>query len=186
MGKSIDAWGDVIEKSLRELFSGKDDSIKILWSLISDGQFIEGGGNQIPTLPKPKTDNATDMGDSGMPEYDKSATKLRGSIAKNFFAFAIPTIWTVSGRHPFIIDSGYLCSDRDKKPMDDFLDNDTMDSSSGCYDDRLYYIAQPKGEPWFCIPTGCVDEKFSALPGIDVMGSDSDYGNITVGDIIEG
>lgn len=185
MGKSIDAWGEIIENSLSDLFSGKDDSIKMLWSLISDGQFIEGGGNQMPTLPNPEKSKALHKRDSEMPEYDASATALRRSIAKNFFAFAIPSIWTVSGRHPFIIDTGYPCSDRDKKPMDDFLDDDTMDSSWGCDDDdRLYYIAQPKGQPWFCTEAGCIDEKFSALPGIDVMGSD--YGNVTVRDIIRG
>ncbi|PKX96188.1 uncharacterized protein P174DRAFT_503368 [Aspergillus novofumigatus IBT 16806] len=113
----------------------------------------------------------------------ESASALRASISKAFFGFAIPSIWAVSGTYAFIIDSGYDCGTID--PMGDYLDEDTMHATAGCYGGKLYYLASPKGDASTRTEGGCFDNKFSAPPGIDSLDG-KDFGGITVGDLITG
>ncbi|KAL4745304.1 hypothetical protein BDW72DRAFT_211523 [Aspergillus terricola var. indicus] len=170
MGQAIDAWARMIEDSLSALFDGSDESIATLTALISDGKLLEGAGKGLPTM------NSKALGDD-------TKSDLRAGISKAFFAFATPAIWAASGRHPFVIDSGYGCDAQD--PLDDYLDEDTMHASYGCYNDKLYYIADPDGEPYFCSESTCIDNKFSMLPGVDSLDGTA-FGGITVQDIIKG
>ncbi|KAE8404436.1 hypothetical protein BDV37DRAFT_293915 [Aspergillus pseudonomiae] len=161
MGQAIAGWGAVIEKSLSKLFDGSDDAINTLTELISDGKFIEDG--------------------VGLPKDSLAA--LQKGIGKSFFAFAIPSIWAVSGRYPFIIDAGYSCDHADD--MGDYLEEETMQLAKACYRNKRYYLAAPEGQPWVCFEGGCLDNPFSALPGVDSMGQGL-FGNVTVEEIIIG
>ncbi|GKZ29774.1 hypothetical protein AbraIFM66950_006404 [Aspergillus brasiliensis] len=110
-------------------------------------------------------------------------TALRRGVSRSFFAFAIPSIWTVSGRYPFVIDAGYSCDH--EVDMGDYLEDDTMKEAKACYRNKRYYLAAPEGQPWECFEGGCIDNPFSALPGVDSMGQGS-FGNVTVEEIIIG
>ncbi|GFF80120.1 killer toxin subunits alpha/beta [Aspergillus lentulus] len=172
MGQSIAGWGAVVEKSLSTLFDGSDASIEMLTDLISDGRFVEGSSISMALPPS----------DAGELPKD-TMTALQKSISKSFFAFAIPSIWTVSGRYPFVIDAGYSCDHADD--MGDYLEADTMKVAKACYRNKRYYLAAPEGQPWECVEGSSLDNPFSALPGVDSMGQGS-FGNVTVEDIIIG
>lgn len=172
MGQSIAGWGAVVEKSLSTLFDGSDASIEMLTDLISDGRFVEGSSISMALPPS----------DAGELPKD-TMTALQKSVSKSFFAFAIPSIWTVSGRYPFVIDAGYSCDHADD--MGDYLEADTMKVAKACYRNKRYYLAAPEGQPWECVEGSCLDNPFSALPGVDSMGQGS-FGNVTVEDIIIG
>ncbi|THC89244.1 hypothetical protein EYZ11_011312 [Aspergillus tanneri] len=120
MGQSIAGWGAVVEKSLSTLFDGSDGSIETLTDLISDGKFIEGSSISMALPPSDADELPKD-----------TMTALQKSISKSFFAFAIPSIWTVSGRYPFVIDAGYSCDHVDD--MGDYLEDDTMKAAKACY-----------------------------------------------------
>ena len=176
MGQVVNAWGNVTEQALANLFDGSDDSISTLTTLISDGKLIEGS-----------VDGAEADPPTGAPADSDSA--LQVSIAKAFFAYAIPTIWTLSGVHPFIVDSGYDCSTKDPSGL--YLDTDTMQATNGCYNGKLYYLVTPNGDAEIC--TGgcstctqdCTANTFSAPPGLDSLNGQS-FGGITVSDLIAG
>ncbi|GAB1203521.1 hypothetical protein APSETT445_002156 [Aspergillus pseudonomiae] len=172
MGQAIQGWGAVIEKSVNKLFGGLDDEINTLTELISDGKFIEGSSLSM-ILPPLEPD--------GLPK--DTLTALQKGISKSFFAFAIPSIWAVSGRYPFIIDAGYSCDHADD--MGDYLEEETMQLAKACYRNKRYYLAAPEGQPWVCFEGGCLDNSFSALPGVDSMGQGL-FGNVTVEEIIIG
>ncbi len=96
LGQAVSAWGNITETSLQWLFNGTDSSISILTSLIANGHLIEGAGIEFPSITG-----------SGV-----TLAELRASISKAFFAFAIPSLWSVAGTRAFILDSGYNCGTR--------------------------------------------------------------------------
>ncbi|OAQ63718.2 chitinase [Pochonia chlamydosporia 170] len=169
MGQALDAWANLAEASVHNLFNGSDTSIGLLTSLISDGKFIQGKGRGAPASP--------------------SNAALKAAIGKAFFAYAIPAIWAVSGTSPFIIDSGFNCGVND--PIGGYMASDTMHRTWHCVDDKLYYLASPKGDAKSCVKpcTGCADEckdnKFSAPPGIEWLDGSS-FGQITLSDLVTG
>lgn len=171
MGRTIKAWSDTTERSLHQLFSGSDEGIEALTDLISDGKLIAGCDHTV-TYPPSEYGN--------VPDEDTAA--LEDSIGKTFFAFAIPSIWTTSGRFPFIIDAGYSCDHEDD--MGEYLEDETMKAAKACWNNKRYYLAEPDGQPWYCQEGGCLNNPFSALPGVDSMGPN--FGNVTVQDIIIG
>ncbi|KAF7556019.1 hypothetical protein G7Z17_g1692 [Cylindrodendrum hubeiense] len=179
MGQTIGAWGNITSVALKKLFNGDDKSIEVLHDLISGGKLIEGkndGGGSVsisPETPKP-------IGDA-----------MEANIAKSFFGYSIPAIWAVSKTYGFIIDSGYSCSETNQ--LGDYLDEDTMKATGSCYDGKLYYLVEPKGDSskCHCVYTGnhcdrtCVNSKFSAPPGLDSLDGTS-FGGITTDDLIKG
>ncbi|KAL2023348.1 hypothetical protein VTK56DRAFT_3086 [Thermocarpiscus australiensis] len=177
LGGVLTGWAAAAEKAAGDLFSGNDDPINTLTTLISDGNFIEGGedgiGNSMPT------DTPAD-----------SQTALNAMVAKVFFAFAIPAIWSASGQAAFVIDSGFACGTID--PMGGYLSPDTMHATWACWDGMLYYLAMPSGEGQTCDGGGdgtavtCRDNQFSAPPGIDSLDGQSAFGGVTVKDLVIG
>ncbi|AEO70565.1 glycoside hydrolase family 18 protein [Thermothielavioides terrestris NRRL 8126] len=177
MGQVVTGWGYVNEQSLRWLFNGSDTSIDRLTTLVSDGKFIAGGDHLMP--------NIATVGTS-----DTSLSAIQANISKAFFAFAIPQIWSLSGTHAFVLDSGYPCDTQD--PVGDYVDTDVMHKTFGCYNDKLYYLVYPDGDAETCDPPACpgcqescVDNKFSMPPGLDSLDG-SAFGGVKVSDLIAG
>jgi hypothetical protein len=177
MGQVISAWGNVTEAALAKLFDGTDPSIDTLTSLIWDGKLIEGAVNSSPASP-PTT------------EPLGSDTALQASIARAFFAFAIPAIWSVSGLSPFVIDAGYACGTID--PLGEYLSPDSMHAAYACYNGNLYYLATPEGKALRCETGGCRGcqvscrkNHFSTPPGLGSL-QGAAFGGISVSDIIVG
>lgn len=165
LGQAIGAWGNIASQALERLFDGSEESINTLYKIISEGHLLSGDRNSVST--KPPTD---------------SEEKLEANIAKAFFGYAIPTAWIFSKHYTFVIDSGYPCDTKD--PLGDYLDADTMHKTYGCYEDKLYYIASPKGKSSVCNPD-CSDSFFTAPPGIESLDGKS-FGGIKVQDLIQG
>lgn len=172
MGQAITGWGVTVEKSLYKLFDGTDQGIETLTELISDGKFVE--GSSVSIHPPPSDPDQ-------LPPDTTSA--LQKSISKAFFAFAIPSIWTVSGRFPFVVDAGYSCDHEDD--MNFHLDDDTMQLTKACYQHKRYYLATAYGKPTDCTYGSCSKNAFPAPPGVDSMGQGS-FGNVTVEEVIIG
>lgn len=174
LGQSITAWGNITAVALERLFDGKDDSIRTLHAILDDGKLLSGGGAEIQPSP-PET----------------SEPELENNIAKAFFAYAIPSAWTFSKHYAFVIDSGYDCSAQD--PLDDYLDADVMHATYGCVDNRLYYLAAPKGDSktCHCVYTKnhcdkvCVNTHFEAPPGLESLDG-KNFGGVSVQDLIQG
>lgn len=164
MGNTINGWGNVTSLALGKLFNGTDDSLAMLWDAMSDGKLIE--GKAFADAPPGNAEN-----------------ELRANIGKSFFGYAIPALWQASGSWAFVIDSGYGCDERD--PLDDYLDTKTMEATGSCYDGKRYYLAHPDGMAYTCFEGGCMDNKFSAPPGLDTLDGEI-FGGITKDDLIKG
>lgn len=170
----MSGWSAATDQALGRLFNGKDPSVRKLTSIISDGKFIQGDGAEPISKPPLET-----------------LTSMEASIAKSFFAFAIPAIWHVSGQFPFVIDSGYDCGTVD--PLGTFLSAETMHATAGCYQGKLYYLASLKGAAQSCptsvciagCSTMCSANKFSAPSGLEWLDGKS-FGGVTRSDIIIG
>lgn len=174
MGQVVAAWGNITEQSLNMLFDGTDSSLDLLTSLVADGKFISGGID----------------GAIVSPEIDKDATAtgIQASISKAFFAFGIPSLWSVANTNAFVLDSGYDCGVVD--PEGKYLDKDTMHKTAGCYNGKLYYLVQVSGDYQTCSTsqgggTTCTENKFSAPPGIDTLDGQR-FGGVTVADLVTG
>ncbi|EXV01258.1 chitinase (glycoside hydrolase family 18) [Metarhizium robertsii] len=169
MGQALSAWADLSERTVKKIFDGSDESIELLTSLLSDGKLIVGKDSKLP-------------GAGGN-------AALKTLIGKAFFAYAIPAIWSVSGMSPFIIDSGFACGTID--PIGGYMKPDAMHKSWACVDDKLYYLATPKGGAKYCFtpigggPQQCKDNTFSALPGIEWLDGSS-FGQVTLSNLITG
>jgi hypothetical protein len=177
MGQVVGAWQDITATALQTLFDGSDSSISTLTTLLSDGKLIEGGWSSMPTG-----------------EPNATGNSINHMIAKAFFGYAIPALWSAAGTHAFIIDSGYACGTTD--PIGQYMDADTMHKTWACNpsNNQLYYLAWPSGDAEDCSVTGggdsgsgtsCSDNLFSAPPGIDSLDG-TQFGGITVSDLVIG
>ncbi|EFE44221.1 class V chitinase, putative [Trichophyton verrucosum HKI 0517] len=176
LGETIYAWVNITAVTLRDLFNGSDASIATLTGIISDGKLIDG-----------RKDNQDDVSvlntRADAPMYD-------AGIARIVFGFAIPSIWTAAGTFPFVIDSGYPCGTID--PLDSFLSVETMHATASCVDDKLYYLASPKGDAREYVPyprgSGGYyrNNKFSAPPGVEFLNHGNSFKGVTLDDIVKG
>lgn len=171
MGQVITGWANITERALSNLFNGEDDSIKTLTTLISDGKMIEG----------------KEPAGIGPSDHRDSDIALQNSIARAIFAYAIPAIWSVSGVFPVVLDSGYPCGTTD--PLGDYLSPDTMHAVWGCHQNKLYYLATPKGDAESCPASDedshCSGNFFSAPPGLDSLDG-TRFGGVNVSMLIQG
>ncbi|KAH6616808.1 hypothetical protein C7974DRAFT_475193 [Boeremia exigua] len=173
LGQVIDGWATVAELTVQDLFDGSQGSIDLVWGAMSGGKLIEG---------KFETE----------PEKKNITTELRQNIGKSFFGYAIPNLWRVSKTYAFVVDSGYDCSE--DKPLDKYLDDETMEATGACVDNKRYYLVYPKGDSTTCTctvydhgpcQTTCVNTKFSAPPGIDTLDG-ALWSGISKEDLIKG
>ncbi|EJP62058.1 chitinase-like protein [Beauveria bassiana ARSEF 2860] len=174
MAQTVDLWGASIEGSLYWLFNGTDEAISALTEIISDGKLIAGANMNVPG---PK-----DI-------LQGSASDMKTNMARAFFSYAIPAVWTASGHHPFVVDSGYACGTID--PLGIYMTVDTMSKTWGCYEDKLYYLVVPEGDAYKNVqnPTGPgthkEKNKFSPPAGVQSLGGDL-FGGVTLSDLITG
>ncbi|KAM6532557.1 hypothetical protein FSOLCH5_001981 [Fusarium solani] len=125
MGQTSKFWSDANADALYWLFNGIDEAIDMLWDVISDGKLVDGTLSNGQSTPDQRDD-------------------LQANIEKSFYGFTIPTLWRLSETYAFVLDSGYDCNK--EYPVEDYLDEDTMDATSACYDGRRYYLVYPKGD----------------------------------------
>ncbi|KAG5655689.1 hypothetical protein KAF25_009188, partial [Fusarium avenaceum] len=169
MGSVVKGWRKLNEKTLYWIFNGTDESIDVLWSVISDGKLLEyeGGGEST----------------------DGQDQDLATTIEKSFYGYTIPMLWNITQKHAFVLDSGSNCYE--EYPMKEYLSSATMDATNACYDGRRYYLVHVKGdaESCECKPPNtkceCVNNKFSVPPGLDSLDG-NEFGGITVSDLIKG
>ena len=171
MGQVLQGWANATAVAAKALFDGTDSSIATLTSLIAQGQFLEG--------------KFTGSSDTGSPPnaYNTSDLAVEQSIAKAFFAYSIPALWSVSGTSAFVMDSGYSC-DAVVDPGSQYLDNDTMVSTKSCFQGSQYYLVYPDG-PWEWCSDTCVNSVFSAAPGLDALDGNN-FGGITLDNLVAG
>jgi hypothetical protein len=175
LGQAIYGWANVTDKTLQKLFSGDQDGLRTLTGLISDGKLIAGGVSGHPAEP-PTTYNTTTF------------ATLEASVAMSFFAFAIPSLWSVSSTYAFIADSGAACDTSD--PLSAYMPSDDMTASGYCYNNNMYYLVYPhESSNNDCVTNGdgiqtCGSYIFGAVPGIKSL--DGTFGGITLADLIVG
>ncbi|KAK8129159.1 chitinase [Apiospora kogelbergensis] len=171
LGKVIGGWADIIEEHLLRVFDGSDSSIELLGSAIAGGKLIAGKREDGSTAPKPLT-----------------AGELRKTVERTFYGYAVPELWRSSGRHPFIIDAGFDCG---KGSLPEYVSDE--EATRGCVDGKQYYLVHPSGDAQSCpckgkancYPDICTDRKFSSLPGVSTLGTDS-FGGLSRSQLIEG
>jgi hypothetical protein len=183
MGQSLQAWNYIFARDLEDLFDGKDESIERLTTMISDGRMIDGIPKDIPYPDKTKREDGKDDQMTEATESEKRS--VESSFLTAFWAYSIPAVWQASGHHPFIIDTGRSCDDKDG-------DKYTKDLKSACYEKRLYQLADPDGRSHPCakncgIPGGCKcdDSAFSSPQGVKELDGKA-WNGLTVEDIIIG
>jgi len=157
----LSRWSNLVVDNLSVLFDGSDESIERLGDMMADGTFIAGNGM---------------FGRSyGNDDYTQT---LKSSIARTFFGIAIPEIWRMLGTHAFVIDTGVDCDE----DVSDLLKDEVRDKTGVCHDGKQYFLGVPKGDDKLSDGT----YGFSVPPGVDALGEDSQYGGITIEDIIVG
>jgi hypothetical protein len=173
MAKVIDEWVKVARLSLEFLFSGDEAGINALTNLIKDGKMISGAQTE-----------GVDSGRSVPSDPSESTTRsLTDSVAKAFFSYATPAIWTLSGAFPFVVDSGIACGTANPSVM--HLTDETRRASETCYKGHLYYLAGITGVYTTCYEGGCLDNDFSTLHGMEALSAGS-FGGVTAADLIIG
>ncbi|KAJ3471898.1 hypothetical protein MRS44_001997 [Fusarium solani] len=172
MGQTSKFWSDANADALYWPFNDIDEAIDMLWDVISDGKLVDGTLSNGQSTPDQRDD-------------------LQANIEKSFYGFTIPTLWRLSETYAFVLDSGYDCNK--EYPVEDYLDEDTMDATSACYDGLGYYLVYPKGDSEECscsyihthCERTCENNKFSAPPGLDSLDGQA-FGGITTADLIKG
>ncbi|KAK9855849.1 hypothetical protein MYU51_001467 [Penicillium brevicompactum] len=183
MGQSMKGWEVIFTQDLKDLFDGSDKSIERLTSIISDAGVLDGIENDKPYPDKSKR---KDKDDDDVKSTKEQREDVEAGILTSFWAYSIPAVWQASGHHPFIIDTGRSCDDKDG-------DKYTKDLKSACYQKRLYQLGDPDGKSHPCkkncgFPGGCTcpDTAFSSPHGVGELDGSKTWGNLTVDDIIIG
>jgi hypothetical protein len=173
MAKVVTEWVRVAERSLAVLFSGNEQGIAALTNLIKDGTFVAGAQTTTSTPSAPSLDDV----------YEAANQTLTDSVAKLFFAYAIPAIWTQSGAFPFVVDSGVSCDFT--VPLVLFVAAEML-ATRTCVEGKWYYLSGLEGSSQVCFEDGsCEPNHFSVLHGIEALQA-GEYGGVTPGDIIRG
>ncbi|OTA05027.1 chitinase [Trichoderma parareesei] len=178
MDQVLMGWSAVVENQLYDLFNGSEASVKLLGSMIANGNLLECNGT-VPADSYP------------------SSTQLEQHVLKIFYSFAIPALWTASGTRAFVVDSGYPCGT--VNPMTLYMTNDTQEATYSCYNGNLYYLVYPDGDWHDCAnedaalsvdtvkppPPVCNPSYFTAPPGLGSLGK-APWQGVTVADLIAG
>ncbi|KAK3395608.1 hypothetical protein B0T20DRAFT_359271 [Sordaria brevicollis] len=115
--------------SARRLFDGKDDSIKALTDLVSNGKLIHGSAN-----------GHINDEDNYSTEHD-----LISGMRRTLYGYFIPAVLSSSWSWTAVVDSGHDCTAQD--PLSpDYLTQDQSQKLVACYQNRLYYLVSAKGK----------------------------------------
>ncbi|KAE8420410.1 hypothetical protein BDV36DRAFT_293297 [Aspergillus pseudocaelatus] len=116
-----------------------------------------------------------------------SATEIQALIERAFYGYLIPRIWQGSGTRAFVIDTNHACDG--SNPISDYLDDTDAEATAVCFEDKLYYVAYPDGNPGdTCQLPGstpvCVPLKFKVPPVLEELtGEIREYGGVKPVDI---
>lgn len=162
MGQLVKTAAQALSDTNEWLFNGSDSSIADLFRIIDDGQLME--------------DTAT-----------TSDLDMQQALEQSIYALLIPYAWSLSNEnsHPFIIDTGYDCSDTYPSYFHDYVSESTAEAVSVCYNDNLYYLVDARACQKDCSGVSgqgssvCTPTKFSEPFGIDSMDG-SQWGGVTV------
>ncbi|KAL2069976.1 hypothetical protein VTL71DRAFT_14656 [Oculimacula yallundae] len=163
------AWYGAAAKTLKSLFDGSDNSIKLLTALIDGGKLQD---FVPPTSPE-----------------------IKDTVIKSMYTFLIPMAWKAGGNvdTPFILDPNTDCataakwSDKDHEKIL-FMNRETAAKSGICLNNRVYYLVSARGgDPCTQQTIGGIKctGRFTMLPGITTLDG-SKWSGITRGTIIEG
>ncbi|RDK38944.1 hypothetical protein M752DRAFT_307004 [Aspergillus phoenicis ATCC 13157] len=176
LGQVVYGWSNITSQALDDLFSGTNESMNALWEVMSDGKLIEGKRDLHPSY----TGNVQN--------------ELIANINKCVVGFALPALWRQAGSYTFILDSGQSCDDN--LDIGEYLEDDTIDATGVCVDNRQYYLVYPDGDATDCTckiindsgpcQTVCKDNKFSAPNGIQYISGENSYYGITANDLVKG
>ena len=174
---------DAVSETNKQLFSGKDDTVNHLFTLIDEGTLITG-----------KTTEAQRKHEDLLAE-----DALQKQAEKAAYAQMIPRAWYLAGWRPVVVDGG-KCDD--VGAVESFMATKTADDTHVCHRDRRYYlvaasrpweqgtpVCYPESPPQNGSPPGCWSKgetpRLEKLPGNDKLG-DTTYGNLTLSDIVIG
>ncbi|GLA49848.1 hypothetical protein CBS147343_3007 [Aspergillus niger] len=176
LGQVVYGWSNITSQALEDLFSGTNESMNALWEVMSDGKLIEGKRDHYPSY----TGNVQN--------------ELIANINKYVIGFALPALWRQAGSYTFILDSGQSCDDNPN--IGEYLEDDTIEATGVCVDNRQYYLVYPDGHATDCTckiindsgpcQTVCKDNKFSAPNGIQYISGENSYYGITANDLVKG
>ncbi|CAK7233697.1 hypothetical protein SCUCBS95973_008685 [Sporothrix curviconia] len=173
LGLAVNHWANLTEYQLSQIFSGTDDTLPTLSSLISGGQMLEGSGGS----PQMGTSSST-------------TTMIEADILLAFYSMAIPAVWGTEALNAFVMDTGSDCSDL--SVADEYIDSSTQKTTQACIDDHLYFLVYPKGvarqdcDDDDDTEDECtVDTKFSAPDGASSLDG-TQWGGITVTQLVNG
>ncbi|KAI1326035.1 hypothetical protein F5Y16DRAFT_248164 [Xylariaceae sp. FL0255] len=166
MGQVIRAWANVKKTAVFDLFSGDDEEIDRLYSIIANGH-----AQQVDETPPNSTYPHLD-------DFVNSAS----------WAYTIPVGWTLSGSHGFIIDSSFDCSTTGN-PLSNYMTDAVASASKYCYTptNKLYYLVGATGDGQFALGGGGTGEvDFQMLPGLDKLGNNTTYDAVTLDTLVLG
>lgn len=166
MGQLVKSTAQALSDTNEWIFNGSETSVANLWRVIDEGQMME--------------DTST-TSDLEMQQYMEQA----------MYATLMPYAWSLSNEalHPFVMDTGYDCSDTYPKYFHDYISEDTANSMAVCIDDSLYYLVDAVACNTDCSgvhgvgSTVCSPTKFSAPVGIDTLDG-SNWGGITITNLV--
>jgi hypothetical protein len=177
LGQVVGAWANLTDVALQDLFSGSSTTLPHLDTLIQNGHFIDGVPNTGAFPPDEET--------------------LTVSITEAFWTYAIPSLWTVAGYAPVVIDSGYTCGTTN--PLSEYMTTGDQAATFSCYTNpstgvnELYYLVWPitKANQGQSCPGGVDDgecaESFAQLPGTGSLGSSgSSWSAVTLDKLVKG
>lgn len=173
MGSVMNDWQNTTSHILAELFSGSDESLELLQTVMGQGQFIAGGDPDTGILSAP-----------GYTINDDDVELMKGNVTRSFYAFNIPSVWSAVGKNIFILDTKLGCSGGDLS--DAHLPDD---AATACYNDKLYAVAYPDGDADSCSAvmgnSVCQYATFKKPDGIDDLDG-TRWGGVTVEDLVVG
>ncbi|KAH8881787.1 glycoside hydrolase [Thozetella sp. PMI_491] len=169
LGQLVTYIKNVMEESNEKMFSGNDDDVNTLKSLINLGQFVE---------PGPGLSNE---------EYETLLTY-------NLYATLIPRTWRLAPDpyYPFILTTGAACGTTN--PLPDYVDDGEGNTAWACAEDGLlYYImGAPGDDPFYCYDSGdgqgvgpCYTDTFHPPPGVETLDG-KNWGGVTREDLVVG
>jgi hypothetical protein len=131
MGQCTKGWEVIFTQDLKDLFDGSDKSIERLTTMISDAGMLEGIKENIPYPDMTKRKDKVDDNDVKSTKSERES--VEDGFLTAFWAYSIPAVWQASDHHPFIIDTGRSCDDKDG-------DKYTKDLTSACYEKKTVPI----------------------------------------------
>lgn len=173
MGESLSKMAETTAETMHQMFLGDDASIELLGNIMGDGQFIASGDH--------------DTGYVSTPSYkaqQEGKDTMDAGIIKDFYAYAIPSVWSLSGKNVFVMWTELDCGD-DADLTDVRL---PKDAPTVCYDGKLWAIAYPDGRAEVCThgkEGTCHYNPFKVPDGIDDL-KDGNWGGVSLEDLIVG